>query len=408
MAPRTDWSVDVAVVLARIDSMDPGGAAADAAEIARIMHAAERIAMTLLSRFDTLDGLAGEGAVASDRAGAQLGADVGAAADRLAPAQSALTAAAGDLAASTALRPNLVSNYVAGGGTPLQAAVLRAAIAGTMNAVYSDPMSGRADGLPTAEASGRRAGGPAAVVGGVPVTPAATSHPPGTAPVSGPDAIQAGPAAVSAPRSPAPRGPTTPREPAPSSGAPPASRPPPAPAGPSSSPEPGPGAGPLAPGPAGSSPAGAVPVRPLRSFPASPPARGLSDVAFGLAARTPASTPAPSASSTPSSTSTATAAGRGVPATGVNASPASAAAPGAAPSGRSGSSSAVPPGAGRSGAREDTERKRPDHLLSTREFARLIGPLPLAGPPVLGEDPQPEPEPVAPESSEDEDVDFTL
>ncbi|WP_344783004.1 hypothetical protein [Gordonia caeni] len=404
MAPRTDWSVDLAVVLARIESMDPGGAAADAAEIGRIMNAAQRIAMTLLSRFDTIDGLAGDGAAAADRAGAQLGADVGAVADRLAPAQTALTAAAGDLAASAAVRPHLVNTYVGGGGTVLQAAVLRAAIAGTMNAVYSDPMSGRTDGLSVAETPGQRVGGPAAISGAAPTAPLAAPAP---SPVSGPDPIPiTGVAPVATSGAPAPGAPVQapPARPAPT---PPSPTRPPAPAG-SSPPSPGPG--PLAPGPAGSAPAGAVPARSRGT--AAPTAAGVRPaVAFGIAGRTPPVPAAPTATS--AAASAGAAAGRGVPAP-ATAGPAASAtsAPGATQSGRPGASSTVPPGAGRSGAREDTERRRPDYLLSTQECARLIGPLPVAGPAVLGEMPAPEPAPEGPDSGggsdDDEDVDFTL
>lgn len=415
MAPRSDWSVDVPVILARIDSMDPGGAAADAAEITRIMHAAEAIATTLLARFDAVDSLAGAGAVASDAAGARLGHDVGAAADRLNPARSALEAAVGDLAASTAVRPQLIASFVAGGGSALQAAVLRAAIENTMNTVYSDPMSGRADGLTVASTARTGGGSPGAGP---------------TVPLGGPDgsggvratalaAPTADPGWSPAPAMSTPTGSSAAA--APSGGSSPAGSSPAAPSSASSGSAP-PGSGPpLSAPPGAAAPAGTAPsagdAAPARGRPGGPeviggaftgPATGLAAAAAGRGV------PRPPLTFTPAAPATSATAGSapGAAASGSTASGAAAPASAANQSGRAAGTSAVPPGTGRSGAREDPERRRPEYLLSTQECARLIGPLPLAGPPVLGETRQAASDAAgadpAAETGDDEDVDFTL
>ncbi|MFC0315145.1 hypothetical protein ACFQNE_08715 [Gordonia phosphorivorans] len=376
MGPRSDWNIDLAELLARIDSMDPGGAAADAAEITRILKAARAIALRLSLRFGTLDGLAGIGAVAADEAGADLGRRVSEAAERLAPAAATLDAASGDLAATVAARPTLLVTAAVG-----QPAAMQAARANIMGRVYSDPMSPRSDGLggaTTAPATGGAGGSPQVGTLGAPVSPSGTGLgtggvPAGTMPVGvprtpDPDAGAAVPAGPGGPASPNSGGPVPAGGPAAPTGAPTS---PPQPAG-----------APLGPAPAGPAPAG-PPVRatgrpvssPLPMVPAGLRLPG------GLAPTAPTTTASPGAAgngAAPNGTGTSTAAGPG----GATRSGLGAPVSSSAGSGRGGLGAGGPVGA--RGAAEQ-ERRRPGYLLSTMEFERLVGPMPVAGPPVLGD-----------------------
>ena len=99
----TSWIVPVSTILARLDSMNPGGASADAAEIARIVRAVADIAVRLAGAFGG-DELEGAGAQAAQTAGYELAGAVAATSKALAPVHGALTGAAGDLGNAQRLR----------------------------------------------------------------------------------------------------------------------------------------------------------------------------------------------------------------------------------------------------------------------------------------------------------------
>ncbi|GAA4741470.1 hypothetical protein [Gordonia alkaliphila] len=404
MGPRSNWNIDIAELLARIDSMDPGGATADAAEIRRIMNAARAIAVRLLLRFDQMDGLAGVGAVAADEQGTALGKRIGEVADRLSPVAIAVDAASGDLAASVAARPALLATVTSGGG----AAAAQVARERVMQQLYSDPMSPRSDGLAGQSGSAAGVGGPAlgpmsagtaasnGVVGGGGDRPAGLA-PEGGSPTAGAPAAsgpggRTGPAGVdrSITGGPAPSG------------------------GPAGGPTPpgGPTGAPAGAGPTGSPPLGAPPVAvpPPSTVPTRPaPVYSVRPVlpVVGSTLRLPGVPAAPS----PGAPTTA-AAPPVRPLGSPTAGPAS-----AVPSGRGGTGNGAGPlgsGGVRGAGAEEEKRRRPGYLLSSLEFARLVGPMPVAGPAVLGE-PEPASSDVAvdepdqsPTDDDDQELDLTL
>ncbi|GAC58962.1 hypothetical protein GOHSU_64_00010, partial [Gordonia hirsuta DSM 44140 = NBRC 16056] len=147
MGPRTDWTVDASVILARIASMDPAGASADAAELHRIMTAAQAVGARLNEWFGRVDGLLGQGPVAADQAGLDLGARIADLAGQLAPAHQSLTAATADLTASQAVSTVLRAQVRVSSFSPGAVDALTRQAARVLDRVYSDPMSGRADGI---------------------------------------------------------------------------------------------------------------------------------------------------------------------------------------------------------------------------------------------------------------------
>ena len=405
MGPRSNWNIDIAELLARIDSMDPGGATADAAEIRRIMNAARAIAVRLLLRFDQMDGLAGVGAVAADEQGTALGKRIGEVADRLSPVAIAVDAASGDLAASVAARPALLATVTSGRG----AAAAQVARERVMRQLYSDPMSPRSDGLAAGQSgSDSGVGGPA--LGPIPAGTAA-----GNGVVGGGGDRPAGLASdggsptPGAPAAPGPGGRTGP------AGADPSITGGPAPSGgPSGAPTPSgsPTGAPAGTGPTGSPPVGAPPVSapapstvPTRPAPVSPVRPVLPVV--GSTLRLPG---VPAAPSPGAANSAAPPPVR--PLGSPTAGPAS-----AVPTGRGGAGSGAGPlgsGGVRGAGAEEDKRRRPGYLLSSLEFARLVGPMPVAGPAVLGE-PESVPSEVAvddaaqrPTDDDDQELDLTL
>ncbi len=419
MAPRTDWMVDLAVVLARIDSMNPGGAGADAAELRRIIAAAQRIGADLRREFADTPELSGFGAQAAGQAGRSLGVRIAEIADSLDPAQQALTDAVPVLAASAAMRPRLLMLGRLGADSRMAGAV-RQNLAAAMTTVYSEPMGGRADVLQVpavaAQAPGRRT--TAVLPGGAGVGHGSSAVGGGAVP-GGVTAAAAQAPTANAPGAAAERG------------------------RPDAAPSPGHGDGGAGRGgagqggagapPGGSAPGGASPVPAQLAVPGErrPPDAGAADPSLEPAAAGPAPVPmsVPVAGPGPAGlrsgggvvprpVSALLGAGLGAAAAGA-AGPALATGAGAGSASRAGSSPPIGPASGR-GAGEDTRRRRPGYLLSVSEAVGLIGPLPLAGPPVLGEtetapaggdrDPAVGVEPVGTERVDDDrqEHDFTL
>lgn len=415
MTPRSDWAVAIDVVLARIDSMDPGGASADAAELVRIANAAQSIGQRLWIGFGAGEYvLAGRGAVAADAAGVELSRRLTDSARPLQWAGRNLTGAASDLAATAAVRPQVIALHAVNSGNVAQHLQANQMIAAVMNSVYSDPMAGHADlsgAVPPAGADGRDA---AERVGPAGPPAAETSRAPGAAPNRSPGPLDA---AGPVPAAPAPgRAPPSPG-PVPVGGEPgspgAAGTAPPAPPGPA-----GTGAYPAGPTPARVVPAahgapGVVPVAgpplgvpPVGGAPQGPAGLWTPGTVSGPAVATPGPT---AASRVPSPTGPAS----GVAPPGSTQSRPSAVAPSPGARGSSG----LPPAAGLRGARDDEERRRPDYLVSTQSAVDLIGPLPLAGPPVLGEPTAGAPDASDPEldgsgpvdaDEDDQDLDLTL
>ncbi|WP_440713612.1 hypothetical protein [Gordonia sp. FQ] len=406
MTPRSDWFVELGAVLGRLDSMDPGGAAADGAELARIASAAGQIAGRLAGRFSQVDGLVGDGAVGADAAGLSLGDQVQGAAQGLEPAHGALTSGAQALMMSTASRAQIVALWAFGNRTGQPEFVTKASVSSLMTGVYSEPIGGHADGLHPAAPPPVRGLGPAAAVpgaGGVAPSPA-TMIPAGTAPAApAPTAGDLVRKTAVTPGTGVRRGGG---DPTPS----PRSENTPAPTGGAPGPDRRGGTRTTAPL------AGSVPpdTRPVTS---GPPAGGRPAPDGGGGRAVPVVVPPVPA--VPPGLSTMPRGGGPVPST----SPSSPAAPSrtappvagpgtGGPGGRNGSSP-MSPAAGRGGAREDDKRRTPDYLLSVREAVGLIGPLPLAGPAVLGDTAvaagDAAPAPGTPtRDHDDQDLDFTL
>lgn len=433
MAPRTDWTVDPSLILARVDSMNAGGAAADAAELRRIVEAARAVGERLARAFAVADGLEGIGASAAQAAGAQLGAQIVAAAASLEPSQQSLTASVPVLSASRAMRPQLMALWSTGGSPGLRAAS-RNALATAMNSVYSDPMGGHADGLTVAngQTSGKSASPRPIVAGGADSLGGSSADAAGSASSSGavPGAVSpagygdpaAGRGGVNGGTGSEPRsglsgangdGGGGPAGAAPGSGGAPAA-PGGAGAGQSSR------MGPEAADSAAASPAGADGgTGPFGAAGASgdhdgdAASVGAGPMAAGVPLLGLPGAGAPSVGSAVAGRPVALPTTAGLAPQAATTGGAGAA--GGANTGRGTGTAPFAPATGR-GAREDGERRRPAYLVTSDEAVELIGELPSAGPSVLGHV-----EPVAPavaivsegdgaETSGEprQDVDFTL
>ncbi|EGD55650.1 hypothetical protein [Gordonia neofelifaecis] len=146
----TSWTVSADEILARLDSMDPAAAHADAAEIRRIVDAARAVGERLAAAFGT-GVLVGAAADGGTRAGTQVARQVTTTAERLAGGSASLASASGILASAVAYRPRIAAIGVlaaARGATPdggALAALLGAG--GQLAAVYNAPMDASASGL---------------------------------------------------------------------------------------------------------------------------------------------------------------------------------------------------------------------------------------------------------------------
>ncbi|MFT3714898.1 MAG: hypothetical protein QM774_02850 [Gordonia sp. (in: high G+C Gram-positive bacteria)] len=408
MAPgRTDWMVPVEVILARLDSMDPSSATADAAELRRIVDAARAVAARLTAAFGDAGPLEGGGAEAAAWAGLQAGRLIDDAAAALDPVHESMSGAAADLAATRSLRERVFLGSVLSDGGPREAE-RRAETARLFDGVYNVPMGSRGAGVHDVDAGSRAhgadalAGAPGAVGRGASVPAPAAAAPFGTSPGSPAVAGSVVPDAVSAQSAAGPEAPVA-AMPPPTGGSGSA----PIPAVPGAGPSGGP-AGPAAPGaPGGGGPFG-VPTAGAGgggAGPAAPSAAGRARPAPSPAMPMPGVTgavrpPAPGTAGGASGASGARAASPSAVARPAVVNPGGLA---GASTGRSGSSF-LPPGAARGGAREDDTRRRPDYLVTSREGAGLIGALPDATPAVLGER-----APAPPEIADDEqELDPTL
>jgi len=394
----TEWLVPVTTILARLDSMDPGAASADAAEIGRILAAVKAVADRLDWVFGDSGGvgggsgagtttLAGAGAAAAEASGRSLAGRLTAAAAQLAPVQQALAGAAGDLSRSQSLRPQvaMIDPAPALGSTDGLHAAQLAAVAETLTTLYNGPMSGHADGIAVeTTASGPGTADPAAgprtagtLTTGDPVSQSAGTGTGDTPAPAGVVAMPDGAATAPAVRTTAPG----------------ASAPDPAPSAPWSAAAPGragptaasPGAGPDDDPPAG--PAATVVGRtdpsPRDPDPGDRRVGGL----HGVDPLAPAATllpaapmPGPGGAAGPAAAVRAAGATPSVPSVpggAAGSSPTS-------PAGRGGPASGYPAGGGRPGAQEDRRHRRPAYLLSAGEGVGLLGTLPVAGPAVLG------------------------
>ncbi|WP_132993657.1 hypothetical protein [Gordonia zhaorongruii] len=167
--------------LARIDSMDAGAAAADAAELRRIVAAAAAVAGRLSAAFAPTDGLSGRSAEGASAAGAALATRIESASQTLSPGSAALDGASAALDGSIASRDRVAAL----GRLEAEFPELRVAVVGTLNGLmgvaYNSPMSASAGsvsaaGGPESGSGGRRGSATvwSAVAGG-PVAGVATS-----------------------------------------------------------------------------------------------------------------------------------------------------------------------------------------------------------------------------------------
>ncbi|WFN94388.1 hypothetical protein [Gordonia sihwensis] len=411
----TTWTVAAEELLARLDSMDPGAAAADAAEIARIVDAARAIGERMAAVFGT-GSLVGAAADGGARAGVDLAERITSTSDRLASGRSSLASASGVLAGAVAYRPRVVALSVVGTTQP---AVLSALLGvGTeLAGVYNAPMDSSARGL---------------LSGGPDASPASHGAPAAadTADRAAVPAV-AGPMAVDVPSGDGPPVGDGPVAAAPDqgAGAAPAAGPPrpgvAADAGPkqsSAGPGPSPGAAPAAArgptGPAAGDDGIGPPGRTARPGPSrhtsSARSAELSAAPGVLDAVPPPVRAAPSVPAAPRSVVSET--------TAQTTSSASRAA--SVPAGRTataGNASASRPGGGPYGAApsarrsEDEDGHRPaDYLRSATEGILVLGPQPLVAPAVIGdlEEGVPEAGPGTdvqpPGDDDDQELDLTL
>lgn len=157
----TVWT-DIEQTLARIDSMDAGAAAGDAAEIRRIVTAAKAVGERLVTVFASQGVLSGAAADASTTTGVALGTHVQTSVAGLDSGAGALDEAAGALAASIAQRERIAA-LTAATRTPEIRIAARTAVHAMMAGSYNIPMSSSTTGIadPSGSSSGaERARGP--------------------------------------------------------------------------------------------------------------------------------------------------------------------------------------------------------------------------------------------------------
>ncbi|MGO3325241.1 hypothetical protein [Gordonia sp. (in: high G+C Gram-positive bacteria)] len=395
------WT-DIEQTLARIDSMDAGAAAGDAAEIRRIVAAAKAVGERLATVFASPSVLSGTAADASTVSGVALGTHVQTSVTGLETGAGALDAAAGALTASIAQRERIAS-LTGATRTPEIRIAAQSAVHAMMAGSYNIPMSSSTAGIAdqgTPNPRSTRVGGPDTTsdptsAAGTTSTASGTStfQTSGESPLndSGTTAFGA-PGPEQAGRQPAASPSTAPAsrvEPVPNSGQAPSrtatggTGPGPTASGPT-------GSGPTGSGPGGPAPSGAVAGTSARTVSATP--RG--EVGLSLTTpRTPgtivAGVPIPALGATPSpSVAPGTAQSQvvGTPRpsiSGASAAAQSSAATAASAASRAsaGASPAMGPGAVR--RKDDEERTGVDYLRSAREGELILGTAPLVSPAVL-------------------------
>ena len=388
--------VDTAVMLSRLDSMEPAAAAADAAEIGRIISQAEAVAERLRAAFAS-DALVGAAADAARAAGGSVADEIASVGNRLQVGRMSLEKSGAALEATVAYRPRIAALEALKNAPDSVRLAARTVLSGELTGAYN----------------GRMAETAAAVVpdfvGGSVVTSrngsadAVGSQSPASAPTAGSDASPDLPgsawdeAAVSPPGDAAATGDgltgSVPTEGTPQTGPDAADSAGPAPSAPTSSPALSPAgtstSPPSAPpgattgGPAGPTPipvgapvgAPAPGIAGQRVTPGSVPASGR---AGGLSTGQPQSL----RPTGPSPTS-------GLPAGGTQSAGAGTAQP-TTPGGTGGTgprSGQMPYGPGPVARRsaDETGHRPADYLRSTTEGLLLLGPQPIVGPPVIGQ-----------------------
>ncbi|WOC14510.1 hypothetical protein [Gordonia sp. MP11Mi] len=135
----TVWT-DIESTLARIDSMNAGAAAADAAEIRRIVAAAQAVAARLSAAFASGGVLAGASADASTVSGTALATLVDASVTGLQTGASALDDASAALAASIGHRER-IARLLGVGTMPQIRIAVESTLQGLMTGAYNVPMS---------------------------------------------------------------------------------------------------------------------------------------------------------------------------------------------------------------------------------------------------------------------------
>ncbi|MEJ9079274.1 hypothetical protein WKY82_12685 [Gordonia malaquae] len=133
------WT-DIATTLARIDTMSSASAAADAAELARIVSAVESVAVGLRAAFAPAAGLLGVATDGASDAGQSLAARISTSAAELEPAASVLSDVSGVLAASEGVRGRIAAM------APIMSIPgLRGSVVGAVNSLmvgtYNEPMT---------------------------------------------------------------------------------------------------------------------------------------------------------------------------------------------------------------------------------------------------------------------------
>lgn len=152
----TVWTA-VEETLARLDSMDAGAAAGDAAEIRRIVAAARAVSERLATAFGGSDVLSGSAADASTASGTALAAQVGASVEGLQTGAGALDAASSALSASIGQRERIAGLAGAESMPEIRGAV-SSALQGLMTGSYNMPMSSSTSGIVDVGSSGPTSG----------------------------------------------------------------------------------------------------------------------------------------------------------------------------------------------------------------------------------------------------------
>ncbi|WP_353109497.1 hypothetical protein [Gordonia sp. (in: high G+C Gram-positive bacteria)] len=383
----TVWT-DIATTLARIDTMSSASAAADAAELARIVSAVESVAVGLRAAFAPAAGLLGVATDGASDAGQSLAARISTSAAELEPAASVLSDVSGVLAASEGVRGRIAAM------APIMSIPgLRGSVVGAVNSLmvgtYNEPMT-VSRGMEITPAGAPEAATSATATLGMPSV-AAGDQPVALRP-AGPDpSYSPGPVGVVAdgggPRGgPAPA--SSPREATPNA-APTPTRAPAVPPG-TASPDPTVTRGDPRDGPGPAPPAGVAPgvkptLRPSAVTPGTP---------VPLRVSLP-STPAGPAGTVSSPGSPVT---RVVPP--LASTPPTQPGPAAGNQARPAPGGAQPMGPGATRSRDEQTRRPADYLRSTSEGELLLGDQRLVTPAVLAP-PMPPPVDDEPDSTDD-------
>lgn len=377
--------VETAEMLSRLDSMEPAAAAADAAEIKRIMLAAQQVAVRLAAAFAP-DVLTGVSAAAANDSGADLARQVESVASGLGLGYTSLSGAAATLGATVAFRPQIAALDALRTAPPGVLTAARTALGGQLTGAYNAPMAATAVAATPVVADFSAGGAPAVTAGPHPVQQTTTvagdtGWQPGSADAGGPLPVDPGaPAAGERPVAPSgPTGPASTAEPGssgPASAAGPTGPSAPSPTGPGGPSNPSSTGGPAAPPvPAGMPPATAPSLR-ATGVP-------IPEVVRPGAVRAGTVNPGRVPGLRPSTPTTTTA-----PTTSTSGGPASTTATGSSPTQSTpGSRAAQPPYGAAPTARRSSDEAghRPaDYLRSTAEGLLVLGPAPLVGPPVIG------------------------